>query len=52
MDLVFTDAWNVFNHITDFIYDINTFGGIRFGTLIITVGVLGAIITMISNYKN
>lgn len=52
MDSAFTDAWMIFNHVTDFIFEINTFGGIKFGTLIVTVGVLGAVITMISNYKN
>lgn len=51
MGVAFTDAWAIFNRVINFFYDIKVIGNLPLGLLIIVVGVLGALITMIANYK-
>lgn len=51
MELAFSDAWTVINDITLYVYNLQVFGSIKLGNLIILVGTLGALITMIVNYK-
>lgn len=49
------DALTVFNTLTNFIFDINLLPGvipeISVGSTIIIIGLIGAGITMITNYK-
>lgn len=46
-----SDAITVFNSITNFLFDTEIISGISLGSMIIVVGLIGAAITMITNYK-
>lgn len=47
----FTDALTVFNTITNFFFDFEIVSGLTLGSMIMVIGLIGAAITMITNYK-
>lgn len=46
-----TDAITVFNTLTNFFFDLEIISGLTLGSMIMVVGLIGAAITMITNYK-
>lgn len=47
----FTDALTVFNTLTNFFFDLEIISGLTLGSMIFVIGLIGAAITMITNYK-
>lgn len=51
MEVAFTDAITAVNELTNYIFTLKIIGPINFGTFILTIGILGSLLTMILNYK-
>lgn len=51
MAAAFNDAITSFNTVINYITDLKLIGNLSLGAFIITIGILGSLITMILNYK-
>lgn len=47
----FPDAITIFNSLTNFFFELEILSGVNLGSMIMIVGLIGAAITMITNYK-